>query len=118
MTNDVHLTHVRNKMRYLTITLFLSLMLLVPSSVSAIRVQHIGEVDIRDYNCQNTPESSFIDFICWARQPNHRPNLLASLNWNAYGWCGVPEHIITGWRSAYSKGKYFNAYVKGKYSCR
>lgn len=113
-----HQFHLRSTMKHFTLSLLLSFTLLFSSPASAVHVRHIGEVDLRDYSCQNTPESSFIDFICWSRQPQKHPNVLASLNWAVYGWCGVPEHVITGWRAATSKGKYFNSYVKGKYPCR
>lgn len=96
----------------------LSLFLLLPSSASADHVQHIGEVDLRHYSCQYTPESSFISYICVATDSRHQPNVIASLNRRNYGWCGVPDHIATGWLMASSKGDYFNTYIKGNYTCR
>ena len=34
-----------------------------------------------------------------------------------YRYAGVPEHVATGFREAFSKGRFFNARIRDSYSC-
>jgi len=36
---------------------------------------------------------------------------------NVYDFCGVPEHVYAGLMSAFSKGTYYNDYIKDRYQC-
>jgi hypothetical protein len=37
---------------------------------------------------------------------------------NDYDFCGVPESIYQGLMSAFSKGTYYNDYIKDRYPCQ
>jgi len=100
---------------FVTSLLFITCM--SPSQSEALNVKYIGYVDESQYNCQSTPESSFIEFICVAKSGRKQPNVIAKLNSTVYGWCDVPSYISEGWLSAYSKGRYFNAHIRGRWGC-
>ena len=36
---------------------------------------------------------------------------------DAYDFCGVPTHIFQGLVNAYSKGTYYNDYIRDRYQC-
>lgn len=89
---------------------------LVSSSANAIYVKRIGHLEIRDYNCVMTPDSSFIGYIC-RHAKGGQPNVIAELGPTVYGWCYMPHSVVVEWMTAYSKGHFFNKYIKGRYGC-
>ena len=74
-------------------------------------------INVGDYNCTQTPESSFIDFVCISKSDYEQPNVIASLNTRVYGFCHVPKHVYYAWLSAPSKGEFFNENIKNRFNC-
>ena len=91
-------------------------LVLVPPSVAfAVPVKSMGDVDVSAFTCTATPESSLVRSICYGKG---HPNVVVSLKGTWYGYCGVPNAVVQGWLAAQSKGKFYNAKVKGLYDCR
>ncbi len=93
----------------------------VPSSASksktpseSVYVKYRGVVDLDGFKCAWT-RSSFVNRICYLEESSY---LLVSLNGTYYHYCGVPKRLHNSWISAPSKGKFYHAYVKGRYDCR
>lgn len=92
-----------------------------PSSASksklpseSVYVKYRGVVDLDGFKCAWT-RSSFVNRICYLEESSY---LLVSLNGTYYHYCGVPKRLHNSWISAPSKGKFYHAYVKGRYDCR
>ena len=80
----------------------------------SVYVKYRGIVNLDDFRC-SWVSSSFVDRICYQDEARY---LLVSLNGTYYHYCGVPEHVFSSWLQASSKGRFYNAYVKGRYDCR
>ena len=80
----------------------------------SVYVKYRGVVDLDEFRC-SWVSSSFVDRICYQDDARY---LLVSLNGTYYHYCGVPERVFSSWLQAPSKGRFYNAYVKGRYDCR
>jgi len=79
-----------------------------------IFVKYRGMVDLSEFSCTDT-ESSFIRRICYKRVDKY---LVVLLNDAYYHYCQVPQDVAQQWLSAESKGKFYNAKIKGNFDCR
>ena len=101
---------VRTKAAGLLIVLALS----VGARSETVDVKYRGLVDLDRFACNETA-SSFVNRICYQEAESY---LIVLLRATYYHHCGVPTEIVDGWRRAPSKGRFYNANVKGKYDCR
>ena len=58
--------------------------------------------------------SSFVGSITYEKATKE---MLGVLGDSVYEWCQVPREIYNGWRTASSKGRFFNQSVKGAWDC-
>lgn len=79
-----------------------------------VYVKYRGLVSLAGFQCQATV-SSFVHRVCYAAEDRYVVVLLGSVY---YHYCRVPERTVSAWLSAASKGKFYNAHVKGAFDCR
>ncbi len=78
-------------------------------------VRYFGMVDLARYDCEDERDSSFIERFCYHHK-EHR--VIVTLNGVNYAYCGVDQLLYYRWRHADSRGRFYNAEVKGRYACR
>ena len=71
-------------------------------------------IDLKHLACTKTV-SSFVNEVCYDRS---RQYLIILLNTTRYHWCEVDPATVGALLAADSKGRYFNANIKGKFDCR
>ncbi len=76
-------------------------------------VKYHGNVSLDSFDCKNTI-SSFVNRICYDEQDDHVVVLLKS---TYYHYCDVPSSIVDDWLSSYSKGRFYNSDIKGRFQC-
>tara|TARA_Y100000591_G_C21458953_1_gene509851 strand:+ start:151 stop:471 length:321 start_codon:yes stop_codon:yes gene_type:complete len=76
-------------------------------------VKYHGNVSLDSFDCNNTI-SSFVNRICYDEQDEHVVVLLKS---TYYHYCDVPFSIVDDWLSSYSKGRFYNSDIKGRFQC-
>jgi hypothetical protein len=77
-------------------------------------VKYHGPVDLSPFQCENT-QSSFVHRICYWPEKSY---LVVLLNSTYYHYCRLPQSTYDAWLVAPSKGRFYNAAVKGNYDCR
>ena len=103
-------------MKKLLLVLILSFGFTTTSYAESVYVQYRGNVSLNDFYCKYT-QSSFVNRICYQQQNNYY-YLVVSLNGSYYHFCGVPFEALRDWTNAYSKGSFFNSYIRDKFDCR
>lgn len=85
------------------------------ASVSAetVFVKYAGPVDIDGMFCAWT-ESSFVHRICNEPRSGYTVVLLRD---TYYNYCDVPARLVSDWLGSESKGRFYNANVKGRFAC-
>ena len=86
-----------------------------PAIAEVVYVKYRGAVDLAPFSCQTTGESSLVNRICYDAKERY---LLVSLKGTYYHYCEISNAAVSGWLRAQSKGRFYLAYVKGKYDCR
>jgi len=83
-------------------------------SAEEVFVKYRGPVSLDGFRCA-TPESSFVHRICYLAP---RQYVVVLLGRTYYHYCRVPTDVVTDWLAADSKGRFYNAVVKGQFDCR
>ncbi len=86
----------------------------LPANAETVFVKYRGNVDLKGFECSNT-SSSFVNRICYSKKNQY---IVVLLNRTYYHYCQVPTSVVKQWLDADSKGRFFNAYIKGNYDCR
>jgi KTSC domain len=79
-----------------------------------VYVKARGEVDLAPFKCETIARSPNVRRICYDEQHEYA---LVSLSGIWYHYCGVPASTIREWRSASSKGRYYNDNVRSNFDC-
>lgn len=101
---------------YVTFTV-ISLLGALSTSVSwaeDVFVKYRGPVSLNHFACTAT-ESSVVNRICYRA---NRQYLIVLLGGTYYHYCRLPASVASQWFGTDSKGKYYNALIKGRYDCR
>lgn len=85
-----------------------------PLRSESVNVKYRGLVDLKPFVCAET-ESSFVKRVCYDRANAY---MLISLNGTYYHYCEIDGGTVSSLLSAESKGRYYNASVKGRFDCR
>jgi hypothetical protein len=93
---------------------FLAVAMASAASAETVEVKYFGEVDLTSYECQDTV-SSFVHRICFDDVAAH---LVVRLNGTYYAYCRLDQETIAAWLAAESQGRFYNEFVKGRYSCK
>lgn len=105
---------MKSKCRRLPILVLCLALLSALAYAESVYVKYRGVVNLDRFRCAWV-SNSFVDRICYQDEEQY---LLVSLKSTYYHYCGVPEQVFSSWLQAPSKGRFYNAYVKGRYDCR
>lgn len=100
--------------------LFVTLLMTVASAAAeTVNVKYWGPVDLRTYQCTDTA-SSFVHRICYDESKAH---VVVRLRNTYYPYCRVDRATASAWLASSSKGRFYNANikgdaVKGRFDCR
>ena len=97
----------------------LALLYSSPVLAETVDVKYRGPVDLKQFVCTDT-KSSFVNRVCYDKKETY---MLILLNRTWYHYCEIPERVVQTLLSADSKGRYYNANIKGTgndgpYDCR
>ena len=65
--------------------------------------------------CQDETKSTFIERYCFRRSDGY---LIVTLKGTNYQYCGMTENVYAAWRRSESRGRFYNAEIKGRYPCQ
>ena len=85
------------------------------AGAETVLVKYAGPVNLDDFACESVTRSNFINRVCY--QPE-RAYMVILLGNTYYHYCRIPPVEVAGLKSASSMGRYYNAYIKGRYDCR
>ena len=97
-----------------TLVIVLALVSTATVNAETVYVKYQGPVSLDRFQCTYT-SSSFVHRICYRAE---RRYLVVLLNRTYYHYCMMPKSIVEQWLSVKSKGRFYNAYIKGNYDCR
>lgn len=83
------------------------------TQAETVYVKYRGPVDLKNFQCMR-PASSFVHRICYKSAHQY---LVVLLDSTYYHYCRMPSSVVRQWLGAPSQGKFYRAYVKGRYSC-
>jgi hypothetical protein len=93
----------------------LSLAVLAEAPAETVNIKYRETpVDLKPFVCTDTV-SSFVNRVCYDKRQQY---LVIQLKTTWYHWCEVDEGTVGALLIADSKGRYFNANIKGKFDCR
>jgi hypothetical protein len=100
-------------------TLFL-LLLTAEVRSETVDVKYRGPVDLKTFECRETPRSSFIQRVCYDKPQSYMIINLRGVN---YHYCELPPATFDGLMGARSMGQFYNQNIKGSgsdgpYDCR
>lgn len=96
-------------------TVLLALLVMsVSARAETVFVKYAGLVDLDKFSCKTVTRSSLVRRVCY-RPDNYMVILLGS---TYYHYCNIPSSEVAGLLYAESMGRYYNAYIKGRYDCR
>ena len=106
---------VEEMMRAFIALLFLT----VAAHCETVDVKYRGTVDLKPFTCTDTV-SSFVNRVCYDAKNQY---MLILLKATYYHYCEIPKSTVDALLSADSKGRYYNANIKGTgsdgpYDCR
>jgi len=84
------------------------------AQAETVLVKDRGMVDLRGFSCTDT-DSSFVHRICYKSTSQY---LVVLLNDTYYHYCEIPGYAVQQWLDAESKGRFYNANIKGRFDCR
>lgn len=83
-------------------------------------IQYRGPVDLKTFECRDTPRSSFIQRVCYDKPQSY---MIINLNGVYYHYCELPLATFEALMGAPSMGQFYNTSIKGTgkdgpYDCR
>jgi len=89
------------------------------AQAETVNVKYRGPVDLKPFTCQDT-KSSFVNRVCYDAANQY---MIILLKETYYHYCEIPKSTVDALLSADSKGRYYNANIKGTgkdgpYDCR
>ena len=85
-----------------------------PAYARDICPKYYGCRPVDDYDCRETPQSSFIGEACFS---DYYEVTLIDLRGTWYAYCDVPLDLFEYLTSADSPGRVYNAEIKGRFDC-
>jgi hypothetical protein len=85
-----------------------------------VDVKYRGLVDLKTFECRDTPRSSFIQRVCYDKPQAY---MVINLKGVYYHYCELPPATFDGLMGAPSMGQFYNQSIKGSgadgpYDCR
>ncbi len=85
------------------------------ASAESVYVKYRGSVNLAPFVCEWIARSSVVKRLCYDGSEKY---VIVNLAGTYYHYCEVPAAVVATWRKAESMGRFFNAYVKGRFDCR
>jgi hypothetical protein len=94
--------------------------LTVEARSETVDVKYRGLIDLKTFDCRDTPRSSFIQRVCYDKAQSY---MLINLRGTFYHYCELPPAMLDSLMRALSMGQFYNANIKGTgsdgpYDCR
>jgi hypothetical protein len=85
-----------------------------------VDVKYRGQVDLKTFDCRDTPRSSFILRVCYDKPQSY---MIINLKGTYYHYCELPAATYDALMGAPSMGQFYNQSIKGTgsdgpYDCR
>jgi hypothetical protein len=101
-------------------TAFFLLLLTAEVRSETVDVKYHGPVDLKTFECRDTPRSSFIQRVCYDKPQLY---MLINLKGTYYHYCELPPATFDRLMGAPSMGQFYNQNMKGSgsdgpYDCR
>lgn len=102
-------------MRKMIVGCYIFLLLFCATAhAESVNVKYRGYVDLDKFTCYYTA-SSFVNRICYQSENEY---VIVLLKRTYYHYCRVSAPLVKQWLNASSKGRFYNAHIKGRYDCR
>lgn len=103
-----------------TATAIALLLLTAEVRSETVDVKYRGPVDLKTFECRDTPRSSFIQRICYDKPQSY---MVINLKGTYYHYCELPAATFDSLMSAPSMGQFYNQNIRGTgqdgpYDCR
>jgi hypothetical protein len=103
-----------------TATTAILLLLAAEVRSESVDVKYRGPVDLKTFECRDTPRSSFIQRVCYDKPQSY---MIINLKGTYYHYCELPSATFDSFMVAPSMGQFFNQNIKGTgadgpYDCR
>jgi hypothetical protein len=103
-----------------TATALVVLLLTAEVRSETVNVKYRGPVDLKTFECRDTPRSSFIQRVCYDKPQSY---MIINLRGTYYHYCELPPATFNGLMGAPSMGQFYNQNIKGSgsdgpYDCR
>ena len=90
------------------------------AELETVDVKYRGTVDLRTFECRDTPRSSFIQRVCYDKAQSY---MIINLRGTYNQYCELPPATFDDLMGAPSMGQFFNKNIKGSgsdgpYDCR
>ena len=85
------------------------------ANAETVYVKYRGPVDLSPFGCEWIARSSVVKRLCYDVREKY---VIVNLTGTYYHYCQVPTSVVGAWRYADSMGRFYNAYVKGRFDCR
>jgi hypothetical protein len=93
-----------------TIAALFLLVASTPVLSETVDVKYRGIVDLKPFECTDTPRSSFIQRVCYDKAQSY---MLISLRGTYYHYCELPAATFDDFMAASSMGQFYNRTIKG-----
>jgi hypothetical protein len=102
------------------VTTLILLLLAAEVRSEAVDIKYRGNVDLKPFECRDTPRSSFIQRVCYDKTQNY---MIINLKGTYYHYCELPPATFDNLMGAPSMGQFYNQNIKGSgsggpYDCR
>jgi hypothetical protein len=100
-----------------SMALALAMALAAPIVPEAVDVDGIGHVDLKSFTCSDTPRSTVVQRVCYARS---RRSLLVNVRGNYRAHCELPPDVYRKFITASSMGQFYGRTISGNatFQCR
>src|SRR5512140_645459 len=94
-----------------TATALLLLLFTAEVRSETVDVKHRGTVDLKTFECRDTPRSSFIQHVCYDQPQSY---VIINLKGTDYHYCELPPATFDALMGAPSTGQFYNRISKGQ----
>jgi len=100
-----------------SMALTLVMALAAPIIPETVDVDGMGQVDLKSFTCSDTPRSTVIQRVCYARPQRI---MIASVRGNYRVACGLPPNIYNAFITADSMGRFYGRSISANvtFQCR
>jgi hypothetical protein len=96
--------------KYLAPILLFTLAHIAWAESETVDVKYRGTVDLKTFECRDTPRSSVIQRVCYDKAQSY---MIISLRGTYYQYCELPPATFDDLMGAPSMGQFFNQNIKG-----